>query len=598
MSSIQKTYVSEKSIVVLPFVNMSSDEENEYFSDGITEEIINALTKVEGLKVIARTSSFSYKNKNIDVREIGEQLGVSTILEGSIRKAENRLRITAQLINSKDGIHIWSKNFDRELNDIFELQDEISLLIANRIRENFGHLNIQEHLVSQSTKSVKAYELFLKGRYYQLKWDADSIGKAIEYYDAAIAEDPQFARAYYSNLQTYGLLAAWGYMDAEEGFEKAISYFLKASEIDNQLPEYSLSLVGRSLWGEWNFQESYELILQTLQINPHYTDALEAMAELFIATGYFDDAERYVQKALIIDPISANHHYTLAYIYYVRRDYETAIYHITNSIKIDPELNLAKQLKLKCLVWLDRKNEFDTLVKSHDSEKLLNLLYQSVNNSQFQLTKDQVDEWENVNEDKSQLVPYELFTLANSSYKIEAMSLLKKYVDQKRGQIINYRQEPFLQKLHGIEEFHLLHQSNLERLVKPEKGALKVSERKMDSNEMKEQMLNLIGFIQEEHIYLDSLLSLNKLGEKFNIHPNKLSFLINEQSGKNFNEFINYYRLLHFKSIALEPKFAHLTILGLAFESGFNSKTVFNAFFKKKEGHTPAQWLKTVRISR
>ena len=133
---------NKKSIVVLPFVNMSNEVENEYFSDGITEEIINALATIPNLKVIARTSAFSFKNQNIDVRKIAEKLGVSTVLEGSIRKAGNRVRITAQFINAEDGTHFWSKNYDRDLDDIFAIQDEISLLIADEIRENFGHFAV------------------------------------------------------------------------------------------------------------------------------------------------------------------------------------------------------------------------------------------------------------------------------------------------------------------------------------------------------------------------------------------------------------------------------------------------------------------------
>ncbi len=206
---------TDKSIAVLPFVNMSSDTANEYFSDGITEEIINALTKVQELKVIARTSSFSFKGKNMDVRKIAEQLGVSAVLEGSVRKAKNRVRITAQLINALDGSHFWSQNFDREMEEIFALQDEISLLIANQIRENFGHFNIQEQLVGEPTKNMQAYELYLKGHSYQLKWDADSIHEATKYYEASVKHDPKFARAYYGLVQSYGMLAAWGYMPAE-----------------------------------------------------------------------------------------------------------------------------------------------------------------------------------------------------------------------------------------------------------------------------------------------------------------------------------------------------------------------------------------------
>ena len=189
---------------------MSNDIDNEFFCDGISEEIINALTKIKGLKVTARTSSFTFKNKNIDVRHIGNQLGVTTVLEGSIRKANNRVRITAQLIDTRDGTHFWSKNFDRELIDIFKLQDDISLLIANEIRSNFGHFEIQDHLVKESTISIEAYELFLKGRYNQLEWTPDSIRLAIQYYNKAVTLDKNYAKAYYDNLQCYGLLAAWG----------------------------------------------------------------------------------------------------------------------------------------------------------------------------------------------------------------------------------------------------------------------------------------------------------------------------------------------------------------------------------------------------
>ena len=160
-----------KSIAVLPFVNMSANPDNEYFSDGITEEIINALTTIQGLKVIARTSSFAFKGKNVDIRAIGNQLGVNTILEGSVRKVKSRVRITAQLINTKDGTHFWSKNFDRELTDIFALQDEISLLIADKIRENFGHMDIQDHLVPTKAVNIESYELYLKGRYFFFKWN-------------------------------------------------------------------------------------------------------------------------------------------------------------------------------------------------------------------------------------------------------------------------------------------------------------------------------------------------------------------------------------------------------------------------------------------
>ncbi|HCR52877.1 MAG TPA: guanylate cyclase, partial [Cytophagales bacterium] len=161
-----KTKHPSNRLAVLPFMNMSTDPENEYFSDGITEEILNAITRVEGLQVTSRTSSFAYKGKNSDIREIGSQLNVDRLLEGSVRKSGNRVRITAQLINATDGYHIWSETYDRDLTDIFEVQDEISHIIANKLRENLNDGSQEEKLVKAPTQNVEAYSHFLKGLHF------------------------------------------------------------------------------------------------------------------------------------------------------------------------------------------------------------------------------------------------------------------------------------------------------------------------------------------------------------------------------------------------------------------------------------------------
>ncbi|HKL39314.1 MAG TPA: hypothetical protein VJ894_01480, partial [Cryomorphaceae bacterium] len=185
--------INQKSIAVLPFDNLSSDKDNEYFADGITEEIINALSKIQGLKVTARASSFSYRGTKPDVRIIGNDLGVSTVLDGSLRRAGNRVRISAQLVRTDSGFHIWSENFDREIDDIFKLQDEISILIAEKIRENYGHLEIAGHLAAKPTDNIDAYELYLKGRFNHLKWDWEGLQNGIKYYEESIAKDQSFA---------------------------------------------------------------------------------------------------------------------------------------------------------------------------------------------------------------------------------------------------------------------------------------------------------------------------------------------------------------------------------------------------------------------
>ncbi len=583
---------TDKSIAVLPFVNMSTDPENEYFSDGITEEIINALTKVDRLKVIARTSSFAFKGKNTDIREIADKLGVSAILEGSVRKIQNRVRITAQLINAENGFHFWSQNFDREMEDIFALQDEISLLIANQIRENFGHFNIQEHLVSEATNNMKAYELYLKGHYFQLKWDADSIHEATRFYEASVAQDPKFARAYYGLVQSYGLLAAWGYMPAEEGFGKAIQNFMIAADLDKTLPEYGMSFIGRTFWMDWDFQTTYNQLVETLQQHPKYTDGLEAMAELFIAHGNWGQAENYIRRAMDVDPLSANHYYTLAHIHYYQKNFEKALELVEKALYINPEFVLAYELKTLCLIWLNLRDDFEHFIIGHENVDVKKLYFDVLNGEIKSLSEETIKAWGNVSENKRQMVPYELFIMANTNHKKEALELLNKYITQKRGQIINFRQDPSLDTLREFEEFHQLHISNFIFHEEAKIVEGKDEESNPNSGEFDKQMKKLMDFIEKEKPFLDAQLSLRNLAKSLQLHPNKLSYLINEKTGMNFNEFINQFRLTHFKEIACDVKNAHITILGLAYESGFNSKTVFNAYFKKAEGTTPGNWIK------
>ena len=186
----------EKSIAVLPFVNMSSDQEQEYFSDGITEEIINVLAKIKSLKVTSRTSSFFFKGKNIPISQIGNQLNVSIILEGSVRLSGNLMRITAQLIDVQEDFHFWSETFDRSIENIFAVQDEISFLIADKLREYLGHFEIEEQVPNTPNLSIPNYQAYLKSRYYILKMTVPAINKGVEILQELIAEQPHFPQAY------------------------------------------------------------------------------------------------------------------------------------------------------------------------------------------------------------------------------------------------------------------------------------------------------------------------------------------------------------------------------------------------------------------
>lgn len=597
MNTNQYISYSDKSIAVLPFVNMSPDPENEYFSDGITEEIINALTTIKGLKVIARTSSFAYKNKNVDVRLIGDQLGVSTVLEGSVRKANNRVRITAQLIKTDEGIHLWSKNFDRDLEDIFVVQEEISLLIADQIRENFGHFEVQEHLIKPPTNSVEAYQMFLKGRSLQLQWTAESFKQAISYYDKAIAIDKNYAKAYYANLQCYGLLAMWGYMPYEEAINLAISNLLIAKDIDATLPEYPLSFVGKFFWEEWDYKNAYIHINKVLEINPNHIDGLEAMTELFIALGFFDKALIYANKLLKVDPLSANNHYTMANIYYHKKEYGKALEVINYALTLNPKFELAHHLKCFCLIWLNKKTEFVELTSNTTLLEEKNLLFGLINENLSEVPKHLVNKWSQLKHKETLVVPYDIYILSNSTEKASALSSLTEMINQRRGQIINYRNEPFLQPLQKTSEFKDLHHSTLTLADIDISKETKDKSLPLDEEQVNILKEELMAYFKEEEPFLDPQLNLKVVAEIFELNTNKISYLINKAFQLNFNDFVNTYRLNYFKAIALDPKNTHLTILGLAYSSGFNSKAVFNTFFKKKENTTPSVWLKATKKS-
>ena len=222
------------SIAVLPFINMSSDADDEYFSDGLSEEIINALVKVPGLKVIARTSAFAFKGQNTDIRKIAEVLGVANILEGSVRRAGNRIRVTAQLITAADGSHLWSERYDRQMEDIFEVQDEISRAIADQLKVTLVG-------VTPATKNVEAYELYLKGRHLLNQRLPVTVRQATKAFEEAIELDPEFALAYSGLADCYGILRVYGWISAAEGGPPAFAAMSKAVALDPNLCEVIFS---------------------------------------------------------------------------------------------------------------------------------------------------------------------------------------------------------------------------------------------------------------------------------------------------------------------------------------------------------------------
>jgi adenylate cyclase len=244
----------EPSIAVLPFVNISGDKEQEYFSDGLAEEIINALTKIQGLKVIARTSAFAFKGKDQDITKIAEALRVNTILEGSVRKSGKRIRVTAQLITASDGSHLWSERYDQELTDVFAIQDEISQAIAEKLRVR---LSVHQPLVKRYTENMEAYNLYLKGRYHLEKFTPEALDKSKNYFEQAIAIDPKYALAWSELADYYAVVGAvYGYIQPRTAYAKCSHAIEKVLELDDTLPEpYAIRGALRAFDYDWEEAE-------------------------------------------------------------------------------------------------------------------------------------------------------------------------------------------------------------------------------------------------------------------------------------------------------------------------------------------------------
>jgi TolB-like protein/Tfp pilus assembly protein PilF len=327
---------SEKSIAVLPFVNMSADPENEYFSDGISEEILNALTRVGGLQVTARTSSFSFKGKNEDVRQIGSKLGVSKVLEGSVRRAGKRIRITAQLINTSDGYHEWSEVYDTDVEDIFQVQDEISLKIVNRLKENFSYESKKEHLVKPSTENIDAYNLYLKGRYHWNKSNPEEITKAIKIFEEVIRLDAGFALPYCALAFCYSFMGSAGLMSPALAYPKAKDYTLTAIELDPNHPESHLSLATIKFFHNWDFDGAEVSLNKALSLCLNSSLINQVYGWFLIAKGDFTNAIDKMEKAVILDPLSLPLMSNLADAYSFAGRFEEALAQYDKIIELDP----------------------------------------------------------------------------------------------------------------------------------------------------------------------------------------------------------------------------------------------------------------------
>ena len=306
---------SQNSIAVLPFANMSSDPEQEFFSDGISEEIINVLAQVPGLKVAGRTSSFFFKGKNQDLRMIGEQLNVSHILEGSVRKSGNRIRITAQLIKVADGYHLYSEKFDRELEDIFAIQDEISLAILNAIKIKLVDAN-KEDVFKRDTNNTEAYQLYLQGRYHVNKYNGtEAFTNGIKFYEAAIQLEPEYALAWAGIAYCYFEMLMDSLLPPEQCLPPLYNAVKRSMELDDTIAESHLALADLTLFHEWNIKSAKIQFQKVLELNPNSAAGNAHYAMYLMFMGNYTEACRHASISHNLDPFSLQNNWEVAWTF-------------------------------------------------------------------------------------------------------------------------------------------------------------------------------------------------------------------------------------------------------------------------------------------
>jgi TolB-like protein/Tfp pilus assembly protein PilF len=322
------------SAAVLPFTDLSPGKDQEYFSDGLTEELITSLSRVEGIRVAARTSSFQFKGQPADVREVGRRLEVGAVLEGSVRKSGNRLRVSAQLSSAKDGYQLWSDSYDRDLADVFAVQEEIARAIVSALRIRLG-AKPDSVLAVQPTRNLEAYDLYLKGRFAWNQRTGGALKEAVRYLEQAVALDSSFATAWSALADAYILVVSYAGLSPKEYWPKAKAAATTALRLDSTSAEAHTSLAYGTMLYEWKWEEAEASFRRAIAANPNYATAHHWYADFLAGRGRLDESLREMRRAHELDPLSRIIGVELGWLHYLMRRTREAEEHIGRTLALD-----------------------------------------------------------------------------------------------------------------------------------------------------------------------------------------------------------------------------------------------------------------------
>lgn len=353
------------SIAVLPFENISPEPSQEYFSDGLTDEIINALTHIQSLKVIARTSAFAFKGRYEDVRIIGKELDVDALLEGSVRKDGNRLRITAQLIRVSDGSHLWSERYDREMKDVFEIQDEISLSIADKLKVELP-TEEKEQILKTHTRDLEAYNHYLKGlQYWYNNRTWEGLQKAMKCFQQAVDSDPDYAQAYTGLANTFIVLIDWGYLHPKETMPRIRELVSRSMELEDMHADTYISLGFSQAFYDLGWEEADHTTSKALQLNQNSAVVHHFYSLYQMTLGKFKYALEHNMRARELDPLSAIFCFARGLILYMAGQFDNSLEQYRKTVSLEHGFILAYFWSLFPLIQMDRIEEAADLYRKY-----------------------------------------------------------------------------------------------------------------------------------------------------------------------------------------------------------------------------------------
>jgi TolB-like protein/Tfp pilus assembly protein PilF len=451
-----------KSIAVMPFENLSRDPDNAFFAEGIQDEILTRLAKISDLKVISRTSTQHYKSSPDDLPQIAQRLGVSNVLEGSVQKASDHVRVSVQLINAATDAHLWAETYDRNLTDIFAVESEIAKTIADTLQAKLSGPE-KNALVQRPTASTEAYELYLKGRYFWNKRTAGDFKTAIAYFQQAIDTDSRFALAYAGLADTYVLMSGYAAASPRDSLPKAKAAAQKALELDNTLAEAHASL-GQALFAyDLNFAEANREFRRAIELNPNYATAHQWYAEGgLVPLGQFEEAIAEAKRALELDPLSVIINADVGGVLFNARKYDEAIKQLRKTLEMDPGFyyahwNLGEVLEMKGLTneAMAEYQKANTLDPDPLPQALLGHLYAKIGRKDEALAM--LDRLQHTSKERY-VTPYNFALIhLGLGQKDQAMHFLEQTYEDRDGYNLAFlKTDPFLDPLRDDPRFEAL----------------------------------------------------------------------------------------------------------------------------------------------